>query len=139
MTGDTRSVRELAQSYLRLIKQVQRHGPYFLGGPVIWRLTAYEMASILVEKGEEVAFVSMLDTFAWVMPNRSAVTKLDNLFGGKTLEHTMEELFQVSDFNFYHFFCLLYQRKHSMQAYSCFKKTFISFIVRSCTVYLKIV
>ena len=106
MTGDTRSVRELAQSYVRMIKHVQRHGPYFLGGQSFGGLVAYEMASILVEKEEEVSFVSMIDTFPWEMPNRSGAARLEILFGGKKLEHMMEELFQVSDFTLYDSFRL---------------------------------
>ena len=95
MTGDTRSVRQLAESYVSMIKQVQKHGPYFIGGQSFGGLVAYEMASILVEKKEDVAFVSMIDTFPWEMKNRSGAARLEYLFGGKKLDRMMEELFRV--------------------------------------------
>jgi thioesterase domain-containing protein len=79
-----------------MIKQVQRRGPYFLGGQSFGGLIAYEMASVLVAEGEEVAFVAMIDTFPWEMPNRSGAARLEILFGGRKLEDMMEELFQVS-------------------------------------------
>ena len=75
MTGDSRSVHELAQSYVKMIKQLQRHGPYFLGGQSFGGLIAFEMASLLVEEGEDVAFLAMIDTFPWEISNRSAQGK----------------------------------------------------------------
>jgi thioesterase domain-containing protein len=96
MTGDSRSVRELAQSYVKMIKQVQRHGPYFLGGYSFGGLIAYEMASLLVEEGEEVSFLAMLDTFPWEMSNRTASDQLEFFFGDNKLERTMYDVFQVN-------------------------------------------
>jgi len=95
MTGDNRSVRQLAKSYVKLIKQLQRHGPYFLGGQSFGGLIAFEMASVLQEEKEDVAFVAMIDTFPWEISNRSAAARLEILFGGTKLEQLMEKLFQV--------------------------------------------
>ncbi|XP_031568280.1 uncharacterized protein LOC116302983 isoform X2 [Actinia tenebrosa] len=96
MTGDNRSVNELARSYVKMIKQVQRRGPYFLGGQSFGGLVAYEMASILIEEGEEISFVAMIDTFPWEMQNRSGAARLEILFRGRKLEDMMEDLFQAT-------------------------------------------
>lgn len=96
MTGDNRSVHELAFTYVKMIKQVQRRGPYFLGGQSFGGLIAYEMASILIEEGEEISLVAMIDTFPWEMQNRSGAARLEILFRGRKLEDMMEDLFQVN-------------------------------------------
>jgi len=95
MTGDERDVRQLAKCYVKMIKQLQRHGPYFIGGQSFGGLIAFEMASVLQEEGEDVAFVAMIDTFPWEISSRSVGTQLKIQFGGNQLEQLMEQLFQV--------------------------------------------
>lgn len=57
------SIEEMASHYIREIRTVQPEGPYFLGGYSLGGLIAYEMAQQLSAKGEEVAFVALLDTY----------------------------------------------------------------------------
>lgn len=78
-----------------MIKEVQRHGPYYLAGQSFGGLVAYEIASILTEQREDVAFVAMIDTFPWYLPNRTGAARLELLFGGKKLDKLMEGLFKV--------------------------------------------
>ena len=65
LSEDWGGVRELATHYVKLISEEQRHGPYFLGGYSYGGLLAYEMASLLTERKQSVAFVAMIDTFSW--------------------------------------------------------------------------
>ncbi|XP_048589011.1 phenolphthiocerol/phthiocerol polyketide synthase subunit C-like [Nematostella vectensis] len=67
--ADCSSVRELASHYVSLVREEQKHGPYFLGGYCFGGLVAYEMACILTEQGESVGFVGMIDTYVWLPPS----------------------------------------------------------------------
>lgn len=60
--GPFRTVEELAVRYLDEIRSVQSRGPYLLGGLSFGGKIAYEMARLLVEEGEVVALLVMLDT-----------------------------------------------------------------------------
>jgi thioesterase domain-containing protein len=53
---------EMASDYLVEVRRAQPSGPYFLGGFSGGGITAYEMALQLLEAGEEVALLAMLDT-----------------------------------------------------------------------------
>jgi thioesterase domain-containing protein len=59
---DTR-VEDMAAHYLTEIRQVQPHGPYFLGGYSFGGAVAYEMARQLQAEGERVAFLALLDAY----------------------------------------------------------------------------
>ena len=56
------SFAEMAQAYLAEVREVQPHGPYFLGGFSGGGISAYEMAQQLRAAGEQVALVVLLDT-----------------------------------------------------------------------------
>lgn len=56
------SVRELAVTYLRDIRRIQPHGPYQFCGMSFGGLVAYEAATILESKGEQVSLVALFDT-----------------------------------------------------------------------------
>lgn len=56
------SVEEMAQRYLQEIKAIQPQGPYVLAGHSFGGLVAYEMACRLVERGDEVEHVFLIDT-----------------------------------------------------------------------------
>lgn len=73
---DWGSVRELAFQYVGLIREEQRHGPYFLAGYSYGGLLAFEMACILTEEDEIVEFVTMIDTFPWHPQSESVATRL---------------------------------------------------------------
>jgi acyl-CoA synthetase (AMP-forming)/AMP-acid ligase II/thioesterase domain-containing protein/acyl carrier protein len=49
----------MAAQYIREIRTVQPHGPYFLGGWCLGGMVALEMAQQLSEQGEQVAFLVM--------------------------------------------------------------------------------
>jgi len=61
-------IETMAREHVRDILTVQPSGPYHLGGFCFGGLVAYEMTRILEAKGEEVAFLGLIDTrppFAW--------------------------------------------------------------------------
>jgi acetoacetyl-CoA synthetase len=55
------SVEEMAASYVALIREFQPQGPYRLAGHSFGALLAFEMARQLVEQGQEVAWLGIID------------------------------------------------------------------------------
>lgn len=55
------SIETLAGSYVDLIRSLQPHGPYCLGGFSIGGVLAYEVAQRLIAAGEEIRLLVMLD------------------------------------------------------------------------------
>ena len=76
LSEDWGGVRDLATHYVKLISEEQSHGPYFLGGYSYGGLLAYEMASLLTEQKQGVAFVAMIDTFPWWPHSRTISARL---------------------------------------------------------------
>jgi len=77
--GDTpphESFEEAAADYLQEIRQVQPEGPYLLGGFSGGGLIAFEIANQLIQSGERVAAVVMLDT---PVPRRLQLSTRDKL------------------------------------------------------------
>ncbi len=66
---------EMAAAYLAELREVQPHGPYFLGGYSGGGVVAFEMAQMLRAAGENTAFVGMIDTWCPQIPQRSKVTR----------------------------------------------------------------
>jgi len=56
---------EMAALYIREIRRVQPHGPYFLGGYCMGGIVAYEMAQQLWACGERIGFLGMIDSINW--------------------------------------------------------------------------
>jgi acetoacetyl-CoA synthetase len=56
-----RSVEEMAATYVELIRGFQPQGPYRLAGHSFGALLAFEMARQLVEQGQEVAWLGIVD------------------------------------------------------------------------------
>ncbi len=54
----------IAARYLKAIRTLQPHGPYYLAGESFGGVIAYEMAQQLQAEGEEVALVALLDAVA---------------------------------------------------------------------------
>jgi acyl transferase domain-containing protein/thioesterase domain-containing protein/acyl carrier protein len=71
-----RSIREAALAYIAEIKQVQPHGPYFIGGFSGGGITAYDIAHQFEAMGDEVALVVLLDT---PLPQRRPLSRKDRL------------------------------------------------------------
>ncbi|HEX8619605.1 MAG TPA: amino acid adenylation domain-containing protein, partial [Thermoanaerobaculia bacterium] len=63
-TAPLTSVEQTAQANLGALKAVQPAGPYRLIGHSYGGVVAYEMARILLEQGDEVASLVLLDSFA---------------------------------------------------------------------------
>lgn len=95
MKADNRSVRKLAESYTRMIKEIQRHGPYYLAGHSFGGLVAYEVANILTEQCEDVAFTAMIDTFPWYLANRTGDFRLEMIFCGEKEDNVMDGPLEV--------------------------------------------
>ncbi|TAF08476.1 MAG: non-ribosomal peptide synthetase, partial [Nostocales cyanobacterium] len=57
-------VEEIATYYIQAIQTVQPHGPYYLGGHSFGGKVAFEIAQQLIQQGEEVALLAILDTNA---------------------------------------------------------------------------
>jgi aspartate racemase len=55
-------VEHSAGTYIRAMKKIQPHGPYWLAGYSYGGLIAYEMAVQLLSAGESVAFLGLFDT-----------------------------------------------------------------------------
>ncbi len=58
------SLEAMAALYLDEVRRVQPEGPYHLGGWSLGGIVAFEMARRLVERGERVATLALLDTMA---------------------------------------------------------------------------
>jgi acyl transferase domain-containing protein/thioesterase domain-containing protein/acyl carrier protein len=69
------TILEMAKAYLAEIREVQPHGPYFLGGYSGGGVVAYEMAQLLGEVGEPVAFVGMIDSWCPHLQKRGKVSR----------------------------------------------------------------
>lgn len=75
------TIAEMAHDRLAIVRKIQPHGPYLLGGYCNGALIAYEMACLLEAEGEKVQVVAMLvaDGSNYALRH---VRTLANLFGG---------------------------------------------------------
>ncbi len=71
-----RTIEAAATDYIAEMRQVQPHGPYYLGGFSGGGITAYEIAQQLRAQGEEVAALVLLDT---PLPVRPTMDRGDRL------------------------------------------------------------
>lgn len=62
------NIQGLARDYLAIIRSVQAHGPYFMGGFSIGGVLAFEVAQLLRREGESVGLLVLLDS---MLPGRS--------------------------------------------------------------------
>lgn len=58
------SIPEMAHDYLKIIRQIQPHGPYILGGGSFGGTLAVEMAAQLAKVDEETALIALFDSWA---------------------------------------------------------------------------
>lgn len=58
-------VEDMAESYVREIRDFQPFGPYYLGGYCLGGTIAYEMAQQLQSAGQKVALLALFDTMNW--------------------------------------------------------------------------
>ncbi len=64
------SMEAMAALYIKEIRTVQPHGPYFLGGYSFGGVLALEMAQQLRAQGEKIALVAMFDANNYMVPPR---------------------------------------------------------------------
>ncbi|MEZ6036430.1 MAG: SDR family NAD(P)-dependent oxidoreductase [Planctomycetota bacterium] len=69
------TIAEMARAYLAEVREVQPHGPFYLGGYSGGGVIAYEMAQLLRGAGEQVAFVGMIDSWCPQLPRRGKVAR----------------------------------------------------------------
>jgi len=62
--GRSKGIKELSEIYIKDLKTLQPHGPYYLLGVSIGGRVAFEMAQQLQAQGEEVALLGLIDTTA---------------------------------------------------------------------------
>ena len=78
------TVEEMARHYVKEIRELQPHGPYYIGGSSFGGLVAHEVARILREEGEEIGILALFDTTApgypKYLPTTSALAKKLNHF-----------------------------------------------------------
>lgn len=55
---------EMAKYYVSCIKQIQPEGPYYIGGYSLGGLVGYEVAQQLIQNGDEIAQMIMIDTYS---------------------------------------------------------------------------
>ena len=60
-TAPHERVEDMAAHYIQEIQTIQPNGPYYLGGRCFGGIVAYEMARQLVEQGEKVALLALID------------------------------------------------------------------------------
>jgi thioesterase domain-containing protein len=72
------TVEEAAHCYLEVIREIQPHGPYYLGGYCFGGNVAFEMARMLKQLGEPVAPIVLIDSFNPAYSR--SITKSDMLF-----------------------------------------------------------
>ncbi|WP_434629660.1 beta-ketoacyl synthase N-terminal-like domain-containing protein [Chromobacterium sp. CV08] len=77
-----RTITELAALYLKHVRSVQPHGPYFLGGWSRGGMVAFEMAQQLFDAGERVETLYLLDSY--VMNEQEKTVAIDNV-----MKHSM--------------------------------------------------
>ena len=58
-------IEDMAATYLKEIRKVQPHGPYFLGGYCLGGTVAFEIAQQIHAQGERVALLALFDTTNW--------------------------------------------------------------------------
>ena len=70
------SIEEMAEAYTEEIKKIQPSGPYYLCGYCMGGTIALEISQQLRSKGEEVAILTLLETYDWSnLPKRSVYDK----------------------------------------------------------------
>jgi thioesterase domain-containing protein/acyl carrier protein len=85
------TLEERAARYIEALREIQPHGPYFLGGWSFGGHVAFQMAQYLESKGEEVALLALLDTAA---PSHSLMDSADD---GELLAVIISELFSYHE------------------------------------------
>jgi thioesterase domain-containing protein/acyl carrier protein len=84
-------IEDMATLYVKEIRRVQPHGPYFLGGYCMGGTIAFEVAQQLRTEGEQIAILALFDTINW-----SKVPPLENWDKCYFLTHRL--IFHMANF-----------------------------------------
>ena len=84
-------VEDMASDYLREIRMLKPHGPYYLGGLSFGGLVAYEMAQQLSAQGEDVGMVALCGTFAENWARKQLIMKLMRLPINRSLSYAVHK------------------------------------------------
>jgi amino acid adenylation domain-containing protein len=70
-----RSLRDIAAELAEKVREVQPHGPYFLGGTCLAGWVAFSIAGELLRQGEDVELLAIFDSFApaYILERSSSV------------------------------------------------------------------
>jgi thioesterase domain-containing protein/malonyl CoA-acyl carrier protein transacylase/acyl carrier protein len=75
------TVEAMASRYLEEVQAIQPEGPYLIGGHSAGGQIAFEMVRQLLERGEQVALLAMLDVPSPVSMKRAPVESVDDVLG----------------------------------------------------------
>ncbi|HTV73836.1 MAG TPA: condensation domain-containing protein, partial [Candidatus Acidoferrales bacterium] len=121
------TIESMAQDYVALIRTVQPHGPYRLGGFCASGLVAYELARILRSQGEVVDRLVLLN--ASPMPSRT-ISVIDTLIRRLGLDDRREPLLRYRlCYNLARFHAAIVSGPRATLSFA--KKTFLSMLGRS--------
>lgn len=70
-------IEEMAAHYVAAIRNVQQHGPYYLGGVCLGGVIAFEMAQQLLSAGEKIAALVLMDSYCPGTPRHLPSRTLD--------------------------------------------------------------
>lgn len=87
-----RSVQEMAADFVAELRDVQMHGPYYLGGECIGGKLALEMARVLQEQGEEVALLVLLNCMVKGLAATASAPATGASHGWQHLDRRLKEL-----------------------------------------------
>ncbi len=83
-------VEEMAQMFIKEVKQIQPSGPYFLGGFCFGGIVAFEMAHQFIGQGDDVRLVALLDSLPTdfePLSNEAACKRIRDLMSKGRFEH----------------------------------------------------
>jgi amino acid adenylation domain-containing protein len=85
------TIKEMAEHYLKEMREVQPEGPYLLGGRSSGGTIAFEMACRLAAEGETVALLALLDTYPAgyfkLLPDSGSLSQRAIRYGRKLRSH----------------------------------------------------
>lgn len=114
ITPPFQDIKQMAAHYIREIKAVQPHGPYYLGGGSMGGMIALEAAQQLQKQGKRIAILVMFDS---VGPNYVSskfdrmIRRVKNYKVRETLSYTKERISEYVEDKNNMSQCLKYQEK----------------------------
>ncbi len=102
-----REIEAMARLYIEEVRAVQPRGPYYLGGACAGGAVAFEMAQQLIQDGEEVAALLLIETWSprtLQLRRRKFATRLHPLlFFVKGVQRHLGELFKLKPTQWYRY------------------------------------